>query len=298
MKLIKSKVEYLPQEEGMNGIYKQIELCGRICYRSEDKITDTSAEKFVTRMISSNHTAMLEHGTVYLYTSDGAVDDEWLDFYARNPYSKIIPHTNDVGNFWAVTTNYRVLVENQRLVDIIPYLFNPTEQHERRYTFKFTCSRAIANELIRHRTFSYAQESQRYCGYDKSKFNGELTYIIPSHLKLEEGSFFVNDYHSELPPGELGTFLYSLLAAEDCYMSLRDGGWQAQQARDVLPNATKTELCITGFSSDWRHLLDLRLFQRTGVVHPDMLDLMQKLQKVMQENNVWDDIMKQKSKFE
>ena len=298
MKLIKSKVEYLPQEEGMNGIYKQIELCGRTCYKSEDKITDTSAEKFVTRMISSNHTAMLEHGTVYFYTSNGAVDDDWLDFYARNPYSKIIPHTNEEGNFWAITTNYRVLVENQRLVDIIPYLFNPTEQHERRYTFKFTCSRAIANELVRHRVFSFAQESQRYCGYDKSKFNGEMVFIIPSHLKWDEETYTFDDFYVEQPQEDIGLFLNILLNAEEGYMYLRDNGWQAQEARDILPNCTKTELCMTGFSSDWRNLLDLRLFQRTGAVHPDMLDLMQKLQKVMQENNVWDDIMNQKSKFE
>ena len=70
-----------------------------------------------------------------------------------------------------------------------------------------------------------------------------------------------------------------------------------QQARDVLPNATKTELIMTGFASDWRYLLDLRLFEKTGKVHPDMLDLMQKLQKVMQEAGIWEDIMKYSSKF-
>ena len=47
-------------------VYKQIELAGRTCYKSEDKITEDSAKEFVDRMIKSGHGAMLEHGTVYL----------------------------------------------------------------------------------------------------------------------------------------------------------------------------------------------------------------------------------------
>ena len=72
----------------------------------------------------------------------------------------------------------------------------------------------------------------------------------------------------------------------------------AKQARDVLPNATKTELIMTGFASDWRHVMDLRLFGKTGAPHPDMIDLMQKAQKAMQEAGIWEDIMSKPSKFE
>ena len=45
---------------------KIIEQAGRVCYKSEDKITEDSAKEFVDRMIKSGHGAMLEHGTVYL----------------------------------------------------------------------------------------------------------------------------------------------------------------------------------------------------------------------------------------
>ena len=297
MKLIKSKVEYLPQEPGIDGAYKQIELCGRTCYQSTPK--DGKAEEFVDRMISNHHTAMLEHGTVYLHISNDAEDDDWVNGYAKNPYSKIIPYTDDGVNYWAVTTNYRVLVENDWLRDLkFGYWDEPTEHHERRYTFKFICSRAIANELVRHRVFSFAQESQRYCGYDKGKFNGEISFIIPSHIKMSEGEYGFDEFFVDELQGELSVFMYHLLDAEEEYMYLRESGWTPQQARDVLPNATKTELCMTGFASDWRHLLDLRLFQRTGCVHPDMLDLMQKLRAEAENAGIWDDIMKYPSKFE
>lgn len=66
MKLIKPKAELLLQQPGLEGVYKQIELAGRTCYKSTDKITEDSAKPFVDRMINSNHLAMLEHGTVYL----------------------------------------------------------------------------------------------------------------------------------------------------------------------------------------------------------------------------------------
>ena len=66
MKLIKSSFEILEQESGLQGVYKQIEIAGRTCYKSEDKITEDSAKGFVDRMINSGHGAMLEHGTIYL----------------------------------------------------------------------------------------------------------------------------------------------------------------------------------------------------------------------------------------
>ena len=67
MKLITPKVELLPQVDGLEGVYKQIELCGRTCYKSENLATEDSAKRFVDNMIKNQHLAMLEHGTIYLY---------------------------------------------------------------------------------------------------------------------------------------------------------------------------------------------------------------------------------------
>ena len=78
MKLIKPSFEILEQLPGLEGMYKQIELAGRTCYKSEDKITEDSAKEFVDRMIKSGHGAMLEHGTVYLS----------LDMTSREQYFK------------------------------------------------------------------------------------------------------------------------------------------------------------------------------------------------------------------
>lgn len=299
MKLIESKVEYIPQDEGLEGVYKQIEKCGRVSYKSEDKITEDSAEPFVKRLIDSHHYAVLEHGTVYLKISKGnIINTGCLYHYNENPYSKVVLD-DDYNAF--ITTNYRVISENNWFSEMYFYC-SPTEYHEKRYTFKFTCSRAIANELIRHRAFSFMQESQRFVNYSKDKFGNEISYIMPS-------------WYSEASVQQQEAFMQIMKATEDCYMALL-GQWDEkkpdrrfktgfknnsltpQQARDVLPNATKTELIMTGFSSDWHYLLDLRLFEKTGAVHPAMLDLMKKLQKVAEEAGIWNNIMKYKSKFD
>lgn len=83
MRLIKPNVEIIEQQPGLEGMYKQIELAGRTCYKSEDKITPDSAVAFVDRMIKSGHGAMLEHGTVYLKIP--------IEEYEKNYKNKYFP---------------------------------------------------------------------------------------------------------------------------------------------------------------------------------------------------------------
>src|SRR5574344_2076928 len=87
MNLINPNVELLVQQAGLDGLYKQIELAGRTCYKSEDKITDDSAKAFVDRMIESKHHDMLEHGTVYLCAID--CDNNPFRHYWGNKYKRI-----------------------------------------------------------------------------------------------------------------------------------------------------------------------------------------------------------------
>lgn len=219
-----------------------------------------------------------------------------------------------------VTMNFRHIIENNWLDDL-QYLCSPAELHEKRYTMRFTCSRAIAQELTRHRTFSFLMESQRYINYSKERHGGEITFIKPSwfkenqlplDLKAAQSSntngavFYERPYKAYWVDTDADGFdwykedffIHSCQTVEQCYFLMLEEGAAPQQARDVLPNATKTELIMTGFASDWRHVMDLRLFEKTGKVAPDMLDLMQKAQKSMQEAGIWEDIMSKPSKFE
>lgn len=194
MKLIKPSFEIWEQPAGLEGVYKQIEKVGRVCYKSEDKITEDSAKPFVDRMIKSGHGAMLEHGTVYLYIRRKGNESLEVDRYLINPYSKVLfrtyPNSRDMGIY--ITTNLRVLVENGWLDDL-QYICEPTEYHERRVTVHFVCDRGVSHEFVRHRVMSFAQESTRYCNYSKDKFGNELTFIIPCWLDIPEGRAYFHD---------------------------------------------------------------------------------------------------------
>ena len=263
MRLIKPNVEIIEQSDyTLDGIYKMIELAGRTCYKSEDKITETSAKEFVNRMIKSGHGAMLEHGTVYLMFTEVTRDDstendhysklselvKTITKYDKNPYSKVVFDTPN--HIVYITTNYRVIVENNWLDDL-QYICEPTEFHEKRITVKWTTDRVTGESFLRHRVFSFARESTRYCNYSKDKFDNEIKFIMPTWLE---------DIDTNLD------FKDALEYLESFYFSLLNRGWQPQQARQVLPFSVHSPLVMTGFESDWKGFFDLRCDK---AAHPD-----------------------------
>lgn len=286
MKLIKPSFEIWNQPAGLEGVYKQIERVGRVCYKSEDKITEDSAKPFVDRMIKSGHGAMLEHGTVYLKVFNVIENSELIDKYKSNKYSVVKEGTEvynchgDIlyGSCKCITTNYRVLVENGWLDDL-RYICEPTKYHERRVTVHFVCDRGVSHEFVRHRVMSFAQESTRYCNYSKDKFGNELTFIQPCWLDDERLKLY-GPYHTVIRDKSLESiFIASLNNAEKDYIDLIDLGWKPQEARAVLPNSLKTELVVTGFTSDWNHFFDLRARGTTGAPHPQAKELAEPLMK-------------------
>lgn len=292
MRLCKPRFEIWNQPAGLEGVYKQIERVGRVCYKSEDKITEDSAKPFVDRMIKSGHGAMLEHGTVYLKFETVKSAIHPLDKYYHNKYSKVCTEEGltKQTKIVFVTTNLRVLVENSWLDDL-QYLCEPTKFHEKRITVHFVCDRGVSHEFVRHRVMSFAQESTRYCNYSKDKFGNELTFIIPEWCpEIRE------DSNKGWDPCSMYDkfYLQHLQMAEDTYFNLlkqwdervpdkryksgfRNNPWMPQQARAVLPNSLKTELVVTGFVSDWNHFFDLRARGTTGAPHPQAKELAEPL---------------------
>lgn len=258
--IIPSDMEIGPKmarQELIDTVYRQIEIAGRTCYKSEDKITPDSAAKFVERMVKSGHGAMLEHGTVYLFLTMSSRQQYFK--YCSNPYSVANSTGEAEKGTWNgfVTTNYRVLVENGWLDDL-EYICNPGKEHEKRITVRFVCDRGVSHEFVRHRVFSFAQESTRYCNYSKDKFGNEITFIKPCFLDDSKLALY-GPYHTVIrDKSPESIFIASLNNAEKDYIDLIDLGWKPQQARAVLPNSLKTELVMTGFVSDWQHFFELR----------------------------------------
>ena len=236
MKLINQSFEILEQKDfTITGIKKFIERCGRVCYKSEDRITDDSYEKFVNMLESRGHDRPLEFGTVHLkmilldfegfihsLLTVGMLNNIWI----KHAYK---------GDVIYITTNYRYYL------DIVKYLPNVKEYfteednkyYPKRYTVHFIISRGIMDEFRTHVGLSHLAESTRYCNYSKDKFCNEITFIKPCWDI--RGSNYI-DYLQE---------------AENCYFRMLKNGWVPQQAREVLPLAVKSELISCGFKDAW-----------------------------------------------
>ena len=253
MKLIKQSFQFVNQKGfTLKDIYKHIEYCARISYKSQDRITDDSYEKFVNMLEKRDHTRPLEFGTVHLqmYISDFhklrdtlCINNMWNDQWIKYHY---------VGKLTYVTTNYRYYLAIIKIFPSAENDFDPQddELYPKRYTVHFITSRGIMDEFRTHVGLSHLAESTRYCNYSKDKFNNEITFVIPSWCNsLIEGS------KQEYSPFEINgnemEFMNALQNAQNSYLSLLKIGWTPQQAREVLPLSIKSELISCGFEDAW-----------------------------------------------
>ncbi|MGN1158040.1 MAG: FAD-dependent thymidylate synthase [Agathobacter sp.] len=259
MKIIKPYVEIITQANGYEGMFKHIELCGRVCYKSEDKITDTSYIPFIRMLIDKGHTSVLEHGTVMLCLPINEVRPP------RYHFSKSELGIDENENY--VTTNFRYLYDQEE--DVKKYWCD--HYYNKRITARFVLPIGISREFCRHRAFSFSEQSTRYCNYSLGKFGSELTFIEP--------------YWWDDNVDMRADFLNACDQSENFYLQMMERGASAQQARDVLPLATKTELVMTGFVSDWYHFFKLRCAENA---HPQARALATNLKELFKTNHLYE----------
>lgn len=319
MKIIEPSVEYWQQGAGMEGVWHQIARATRVCYQSKPKEGESS-EDFVKRIIlkpaliegnlddlehckfnfDKMHGAMLEHGTVYItvppYIADDKISAKAFTILIINKYSKV----NTINNWDYITTNLRVLFE-ENILDCLKYITEPTEHHVKRYTFSVITDIGVTREMNRHRaSMSIAEESTRYCCYNSNKFGNELTYVKPAWESKDKplivGPFteFRSDealFHELLTEIKHGFnaqwtaktyYIFGLLASEFAYMGMRSNGEVVDKCRQVLNLNTKTQAVYTAFSDDWEHFLRLRADNVSGKAHPNIQLVAKKIKDIIE----------------
>lgn len=222
-----------PKEYSLESIYKHIEFCGRICYNSRDKITDTSYTRFYEMLCKRGHMSPLAHGTVYLTVpNDSAWCSKYNDFlptgvWKFNPWIRI----NSDANFLFITTNMR-FIKTYQLEEWLNYITEPSFMHSPRYTFEVFAPISCTRELNRHahRLNGICEQSTRYCN-----LSGDIDYIF-SDPSIENKI-------------EIATGLY-----ENAIME----GFQPQDAREILPLGTMSLVNYTAFEDDWHGIMELR----------------------------------------
>lgn len=256
MKIVNPSIDIIKEENPL----KRIELCGRVCYKSEGKIKKGSAKIFVEKLIERGHTSVLEHARVivpgdranslaYSYMDNN--DREYpYGFEYRARFS-----IDDRGKYV-----YKMNCRDFCAIGGTPEELETLKNADDYMTVRFTCDRAIANELVRHRVFSFSQESTRYVNYEKR----ELAFVRPVPFEWAEQS-------------EDERFEYWHFSCENAYYNYQLmilNGCTPQEARSVLPLSVKTELIMTGTHSQWSEMLKLRLHNSA---HPQMRYLMELL---------------------
>ena len=256
-----------------------MELAGRICYKSEDKITDVTAVDFVADVLKKKHWSVSEFAvfTLFIIAPNKIInnflilENDYLtvdvlgkkgmyvtgtaralrEAYQKNDNDILnaiitflkLDHPEFFGIFADTIGNLRVVCELLSSKDVDKLPVELLKRH-RWAMAKYTVNRAVSHELVRHRPCSWLQESQRYCRYDDDKFNNEVTFIRPSAFSA------ITDN-----PDALRLWRDAIISSEAYYLALLGiGGVSPQAARTTLVNSCKTELY------QWCNLAEYEIF--------------------------------------
>ena len=275
MKLIKQSFEILEQKDfTIKGIKQFVERCARVSYKSEDRMTDTSYEKFVNMLESRGHDRPLEFGTVHLKMTQSDFQVFILSLLTIDMLNNIWIKYTKAGDIVYITTNYRYYLDIAKCLPNVKEYFTEedNEYYPKRYTVHMILDRGVMDEFRTHVGLSHLAESTRYCNYSKDKFNNEVTFVIPSWMDFPEISIDLGNYDKTSvrskdgnvhiidtrPPYVEGDFIRSLCEAESNYLSIVRNGWTPQQARSVLPLGIKSELISCGFEDAWTNFMRRR----------------------------------------
>jgi thymidylate synthase (FAD) len=289
MKIIKPTFEII--ENGQNSgdkvlAKKHIELCGRVCYKSEDKITENSYEKFWNDVVvKRQHKSIMEHATESRKISSDNLKSLWDYMYNLRQFDLLKYFKIFEFGFTSILTgnlraweeffenldcgNIRHNIITAKTVNIEDYNQEDFYRQHKFVTVKFTTDTGISHELVRHRVQSFSQESSRFCSYSETSKNQGITFIdidsAKNYFKL--GSVSDEDYNKALEM--LNTHYESI---DQLYTILKDEfHFPAEWCRTVLPKITKTEIVVSGYlEDDWDHFFDLRL---SPTAHPQMREL-------------------------
>ncbi|NDY43435.1 FAD-dependent thymidylate synthase [Dissulfurirhabdus thermomarina] len=299
MKIVSPGFEVLDDYFRQGRVLEQIERCGRVCYKSEDRISPASAVPFIRGIIQRGHESVLEMAQLVLEVE---VDGESTvqKFFERIPRFFQADRLGK-GRF-LLSGNPRAFRDAARehkdlkivkavlrhLVEVHPALFEdlaprhgwvpqdgvrvrslaapevdalPVELLVRHRTLlvHLVVNRAVTHELVRHRVASYLQESQRYCRYGEDRFGGEVAFIRPCFF--EEGT------------AGFELWAEAMETTERIYLELLKRH-SPQAARTVLPNSCKTEIMVHATLAEWFHIVRLRA---SKAADPSMREIMRLL---------------------
>lgn len=305
MKIIAPSVEIMRTglETGVFTPEAFIEKVGRTCYKSEDKITDDSATKFVGNLIKRGHEAMIEHwNLIYSFPSLG----EFVDFQESKLsmehitgirfHLRLTDREDDGGNRYTIVSGnmrawrdyIKAWVDNTGFIPSALFrpikdypVFFPEYQEQAKYITTRRLIPVAVNDLEPEERRVHQNVTVKFI-CDRGVSHEMVRHRVASFA--QESTRYCN-YSNDKFGGEItvirpswceeGSTEYSIWVtgcdrAESSYFDLLLAGCTPQEARSVLPNSLKTEIIVTMNLNDWDHFFDLRC---AATAHPDMREV-------------------------
>ena len=157
--------------------------------------------------------------------------------------------TSERANFWAEKRKGNI--DNKLLKTVLANVHSSVLEHCTISVVVTTC-RGCTHEWVRHRIgCAYSQSSTRYCNYSKDKFDNKVTMLKPYFYKNKE-QYDIWEKNVRL-------------SAKGYFDLLKKA--TTEEARELLPNSTGTEIAVTYNIGAWRHFFDLRASQKA---HPEI----------------------------
>lgn len=305
MKIVPATVGIFPLIESTKQIdlMRRIEECGRVCYKSEDKITEDSCVQFVGNIIKRGHEAVLEHASIIVKLSYGEYThlqriiselEERGEFiftsylrFTDSPTDRSVVSGNvrawrDVAKALSRTNRmfpgcFRVIL--QEYPDLFPeYVSSLCHLDD-------SCSPAhilhpddlvTDTERLVHidRTVKFTCDrgvSHEIVRHRPSSYCQESTrYCNYSLGKFGEEITVIDPAALNLSPNAYAHWMWGCKCAEKAYFQMLATGAKPQDARSVLPNSLKTEVMMTATNNEWRHFSSLRC---SPAAHPQMREV-------------------------
>ena len=311
MRIVEPKVELIGRNVGVFNRHKHVELCGRVCYKSESHITDDSAEKFIAGIIKRGHEAVLEHARITLNLTDYPTtfselkdaaqemrDTGLTDYMAITNWDvKIIS-----GNIRAWRNLFKFMKANAfPLGDKVfirmwhenapffpeftspddPYVYDTLTDIDPDVPVPVFESKSL-RRIHSWYTLRFTCDrgvSHEIVRHRPASYCQESTRYC-NYSKADFGCEIAVIRPFYLQEGEpiYDTWKRACEAAESAYFTSLTAGYTPQQARCVLPTSLKTELIMTATADEWLHFLNLRTAE---AAHPQMREVATRAKEIL-----------------
>lgn len=311
MLIVPPKVELMKRPYSPIDRARHVELCGRVCYKSEEKIAEGTAEQFIANLIKRGHEAMLEHSRVMIRITREVYLDDPTRLTNKTRFERIRRAMNNEGladymtitgdnRGYLVSANMRAwrnfckyaMEKGYELPDEIVFLMrdNPAFfpewpiQQVGQSAERFPWQYWEDNVKKAHNWFSFRITCDRGVSHEMvrhrpASFAQESTRYcnyskgqFGGQITVIEPCFFLPD---TLPYQH---WKEGCEAAERAYFDLLNDGCSPQQARTVLPNSLKTEIIMTATAAEWLHFLGLRMDK---AAHPQMREIATQIGEIL-----------------